>query len=60
MTFGDDSVFDAASRGRILRENSALLIDLPGGRRFIKNITFEYRSVDRREGKATVLVYGLH
>ena len=60
VMFDDDSVFDAAGRGRILRENSAYVIDLPGQRRIIKRIAFEYRSVNRREGKATVLVYGLH
>jgi hypothetical protein len=60
VTFADDSVFDAASGRRILRGNSAYLFDLPGHRRVIKRITFLYRSLDRREGKATVLVYGQH
>ena len=58
VTFADDSVFDPVSRGRILQEDSAYDFDLPGDRRMIKRITFLYRSVDRREGKATVLVYG--
>ena len=60
VVFEDDSVFDVSRRSRILRENSNLDIDLPGERRVIKRITFQYRSVDRREGKATVLVYGRH
>lgn len=60
VTFGDDSVFDVARRRQVLRENSDFVIDLPGERRVIKRIAFQYRSVDRREGKATVLVYGRH
>jgi translation initiation factor IF-1 len=60
VVFDDDSVFDVSRRSRVLRENSNLDIDLPGDRRVIKRITFQYRSVDRREGKATVLVYGRH
>ena len=60
VIFVDDSVFDPVSRDRILREDSAYVFDLPGHRRLIKRITFLYRSIDRREGKATVLVYGEH
>jgi hypothetical protein len=60
VIFADDSVFDPVSRDRILREDSAYVFDLPGHRRIIKRITFLYRSIDRREGKATVLVYGEH
>lgn len=60
MTFADNSVFDVASRNRILQEDSAFEFDLPGQQRAIKSITFQYRSIDRREGKATVLVYGEH
>ena len=60
VIFADDSVFDPVSRDRILREDSAYVFDLPGHRRVIKRITFLYRSVDRREGRATVLVYGEH
>ena len=60
VIFEDDSVLDMPGRGRVLRENSAFVFDLPGQRRVIKSITFEYRSIDRREGKATVLVYGQH
>lgn len=60
VIFEDDSVFDVSRRSRILRENSDVVIDLPGERRVIKRIAFQYRSVNRREGKATVLVYGDH
>ena len=60
VVFADDSVFDPVSRDRVLREDSAYVFDLPGQRRVIKRITFLYRSVHRREGKATVLVYGEH
>lgn len=60
VTFSDNSVFDAADRNRTLQENSSYVFDLPGQQRVIKSITFQYRSTDRREGKATVLVYGQH
>jgi hypothetical protein len=60
VTFDDNSVFDPESRARVLREDSAFVFDLPGQRRVIKSIAFQYRSLDRREGKATVLVYGEH
>jgi hypothetical protein len=60
VIFADDSVFDPVSRERVLQEDSAYVFDLPGDRRIIKRITFLYRSIDRREGKATVLVYGEH
>ena len=60
VIFADDSVFDPVSQDRILREDSTYVFDLPGHRRIIKRITFQYRSIDRREGKATVLVYGEH
>jgi hypothetical protein len=58
VIFTDDSVFDPENRDRILQEDSSYVIDLPGHQRIIKRITFLYRSIDRREGKATVLVYG--
>jgi len=60
VTFDDNSIFDPESRTRILREDSSIVFDLPGQRRVIKSIAFQYRSLDRREGKATVLVYGEH
>ena len=58
VTFADDSAFDPVIRDRILQEDSTYVFDLPGQRHMIKRITFVYRSIDRREGKATVLVYG--
>jgi translation initiation factor IF-1 len=60
VIFDDNTVLDVTNRSRILRENSDFVIDLPGERRVIQRIDFQYRSVDRREGKATVLVYGRH
>jgi len=60
VTFADNSVFDPESRSRVLREDASFVFDLPGQRRVIKSITFQYRTLDRREGKATVLVYGEH
>jgi len=58
VIFTDNSVFDPVTRDHLLREDSAYVFDLPGHRRAIKRITFLYRSINRREGKATVLVFG--
>jgi hypothetical protein len=58
VIFGDNSVFDPAVRNRVLREDAAYVFDLPGHRRTIKRVTFLYRSINKREGKATVLVFG--
>jgi hypothetical protein len=33
------------------------VLDLPGERRMIKRIDFNYRSIDRREGRGKVEVY---
>ncbi len=41
--------FDGRSESRI--------IDLPGGRRYIQYIDFDYRSLSRRDGQAIVMVY---
>src|SRR4026209_1837706 len=47
VTFDDNSISDPESRTRILREDSSIVFDLPGQRRVIKSIAFQYRSLDR-------------
>jgi hypothetical protein len=56
--FGDGWVFDPQLR-HVFREGStSRVIDLSGDRRTIRRIAFVYRSVERRDGRATVSVYG--
>jgi len=57
VTFGNDETFSPELRHRFDEKSSSRVIDLPGDRRTIKRIDFNYRSTNRREGKATVAVY---
>jgi hypothetical protein len=58
VTFGNDEKFSPKLRHRFDEKTTSRVIDLPGDRRTIKRIDFNYRSVNRREGRATVAVYG--
>jgi hypothetical protein len=58
VTFGNGEKFKPELRHRFDEGSKTRAIDLPGDRRAIKQIEFNYRSVNRREGKATVSVYG--
>ncbi len=49
--------FSPELRHRFDEKSTSRVIDLPGDRRTIKRIDFNYRSINRREGKATVAVY---
>jgi hypothetical protein len=57
VTFGNDETFSPELRHRFDEKSRSRVIDLPGDRRTIKRIDFNYRSVNRREGKATVAIY---
>jgi hypothetical protein len=57
VTFDNDEKFSPEVRHRFDEKSKSRNIDLPGNRRAIKRIDFNYRSVDRRQGKATVEVY---
>jgi hypothetical protein len=57
VTFGNGEKFKPELRHRFDESSKTRAIDLPGDRRAIKQIDFNYRSVNRREGKATVSVY---
>ncbi len=58
VTFGNDEKFDPKVRRRFDKSSHSHVIDLPGDRRVIKRIDFDYLSPNRRAGKATVEVYG--
>lgn len=57
VTFGNDETFSPKLKYRFDEESKSRIIDLPGERRTIKRIDFNYRSPNRREGKARVEVY---
>jgi hypothetical protein len=58
ITFNDGKTFKPSLRHRFDERSKSHVIDLPGNRRVIKSIDFDYRSTNRREGKAIVAVYG--
>lgn len=58
VTFGNDETFSPRLRPRFDANSRTRVIDLPGERRVIKSIDFDYASLNRREGRATVIVYG--
>ena len=57
VTFGDNETFTPTVRPRFDANSKTRTIDLPGDRRAIKSIDFDYASLDRRQGRATVEVY---
>ncbi|HEX9787224.1 MAG TPA: hypothetical protein VGB09_04320 [Candidatus Binatia bacterium] len=58
VTFEDGKTFSPNIRHRFAENSWSRDIDLPGDRRAIRNVTFTYRSTDRRDGRATVMLYG--
>ena len=58
VTFANDQTFSPKIRYRFAEGSGTQVIDLPGERRTIKRIDFNYRSISRREGKGTVAVFG--
>jgi hypothetical protein len=58
VTFGDGTTFSPNIRHHFNENSWSHEIDLPGDRRTIRSVDFRYRSPDRREGRATVLLYG--
>jgi hypothetical protein len=57
VTFGNGETFSPDLKHRFKEGATTRVIDLPGERRAIKSIEFNYRRFDRGEGKATVAVY---
>jgi len=58
VRFGNDQTFSPKIRYKFAEGSGTQVIDLPGERRTIKRIDFNYRSISRREGKGTVAVFG--
>jgi hypothetical protein len=58
VTFGNDETFKPKLRHKFTEGSGSRIIDLPGDRRTIKRIDFNYKSINRREGKGTVEVRG--
>jgi len=56
VTFANDQTFSPNIRQRFSEGSGIRVIDLPGERRTIKRIDFDYKSISRREGKGTVVV----
>jgi hypothetical protein len=57
VTFSNGETFSPRIKHRF-DENTSREIDLPGDRRVIRSVDFNYRSLNRREGRATVYLYG--
>jgi hypothetical protein len=57
VTLGNDTTFKPKLRHRFTKGSGSQIIDLPGERRTIKRIDFNYKSINRREGKGTVEVF---
>jgi len=57
VTFSNDQKFIPKLRHRFPEGSGSRVLDLPGERRMIKRIDFNYRSIDRREGRGKVEVY---
>ena len=58
VTFGNGETFKPKLRHKFAGGTGSRIIDLPGERRTIKRIDFNYKSINRREGKGTVEVRG--
>ena len=58
VTFANDTTFKPKLRHQFTEKSASRIIDLPGERRTIKRIDFNYKSINRREGKGTVEVLG--
>ena len=58
VTFDNNERFSPQLRHRFEEGSDSHVIDLPGNRRGIKSIDFDYRSMKKREGRGTVAVYG--
>lgn len=57
VTFSNGDIYTPALRRYFDGGAASVPIDLPGGRRFIQYIDFDYRSLSRRDGQAIVTVY---
>jgi hypothetical protein len=58
VTFDNNETFTPRVRHRFTEPGTSRVIDLPGNRRIIKSIDFDYASLGNRRDRATVTVYG--
>lgn len=58
VTFADGTTYSPNIRHRFDENTWTREINLPGDRRVIRSVDFRYRSPNRREGRATVMLYG--
>ncbi|HEY1231811.1 MAG TPA: hypothetical protein VIB79_28235 [Candidatus Binatia bacterium] len=58
VTFDNNETFTPRIRQRFDEHSTTRVIDLPGNRRAIKSIDFDYASLGNRRDRATVTVYG--
>jgi hypothetical protein len=58
VTFDNDQKFNPKIKQRFAEGSGTRNIDLPGNSRIIKRIDFTYHSINRREGRGKVQVYG--
>jgi hypothetical protein len=54
---GDTETVSPNVRGHYERDFACRSIHFPGGERTVRRIDFDYRSTDRRNGKAVVYLY---
>ena len=59
IVFGDGSIFSPETRLQFHENDHSRRIDLPGGQRVIREITFLYRSDRPALGRARVQVFGV-
>ena len=58
VTFADGKTFKPKIQARFREGSGSHVIDLPGNRRSIDGVEFVYRSINRKQGKGRVLLYG--
>lgn len=58
VTFGNDRQFKPSVKFNFNEKSTSGRIDLPGERRAIKHVDFVFRSPNRREGLATLILHG--
>jgi hypothetical protein len=59
VEFGNGQIIDVPTRLEFRRGSMSREIDLPGDQRFIRNISFVYETLGRRQGRARVQVLGI-
>jgi hypothetical protein len=58
VTFGNGEQFKPGLKFHFDERTTSRVIDLPGNRRAIRQVDFLYRTAARRQGKATISLYG--